>query len=96
MATRVYANMVYWALIYLRDWMAGLVARVLRIATRCRMDRGIRSWMFVSIALVLAEVGRLLGGKMGWHLAEVALDTVAALLLIIMIVRYLIFRYHHR
>ncbi|MCY0875203.1 MAG: hypothetical protein OWT28_02850 [Firmicutes bacterium] len=53
------------------------------------MERKIKDWMFVSIALLFAEIGRLLGGDFHWHMAEHTLDGVAILLLLVMIARYI-------
>ncbi len=54
------------------------------------MESGIKNWMFVSVALVLAESGRLLGARLGWHIVEITLDSLALLLILIMCVRYVV------
>lgn len=50
------------------------------------MDREIKKWMFVSIALALVEIGRVVGAKWGWHVFEHSLDAVAGILIVVMIV----------
>jgi len=57
------------------------------------MDKGIKNWMFVSVALFLVEVGRLIGGHFHWEPAEWGLDTLAVILLLIMIVRGIVRRF---
>lgn len=54
------------------------------------MERGVKNWMFVSIALLLAEIGRLLGGHFHWEVAERSFDAVAVLLIVIMGVRFFV------
>lgn len=56
------------------------------------MDRGIKNWMFVSVALALAEIGRLVGGEWHGHAVEHILDMLALVLLVVMIGRYLILK----
>ena len=54
------------------------------------VDRGIKNWMFVSVAVVLAEIGQLLGGA--WHLsgAKQVLDGAALFLIAVMMMRFII------
>ena len=54
------------------------------------VDRGIKNWMFVSVAIVLAEIGQLLGGV--WRLsgAERVLDGAALFLVAVMMMRFII------
>lgn len=54
------------------------------------MDRGIRNWMFVSIAILLVEGGGVAVGTFHWVIAGDALFALAALLILIMVTRYVI------
>ncbi len=56
------------------------------------MNRGIKNWMIVSVALALAESGVLLGGQFHWLLVEQIFDVVALALVIIVVIRYFWFR----
>lgn len=57
------------------------------------MDRSVRNWMFVSIAIFLAEIGRLLGGHFKIKFVEWGLDGIALALILIMIVRFLLYKW---
>ena len=52
------------------------------------MNRGIKNWMIVSVALALAETGQLLGGQLHWSMVERILDAIALLLVIVVVIRY--------
>ena len=52
------------------------------------MNRGIKNWMIVSVALALAETGQLLGGQFHLWLAERILDATAVLLGMVVVIRY--------
>lgn len=56
------------------------------------MDRGIKNWMFVSVALALVEVGRLVGGEWHGHVIEHILDLLALASLVVMIGRYVMIK----
>lgn len=58
------------------------------------MDRRIKNWMLVSVALFLAEIGRLLGGHFHVELGEWITDSLALVLLLIMAIRFLVERFH--
>lgn len=60
------------------------------------MERRVKDWMFVSIALFLAEVGRLIGGHFRYHWIEWSLDTLAVLLIVIMMTRFLLQKWRNR
>ena len=56
------------------------------------MNRGIKNWMIVSVALALAESGALLGGQFHWLFVEWIFDAAAMVLVIIVVIRYFWFR----
>ncbi len=54
------------------------------------MDRGIKNWMLVSIAVVLVELGSFIGARWGWRTVELVLDTMAAIVVIIAAIRWIL------
>ena len=54
------------------------------------MDHGIKNWMFVSVAIVLAELGGFIGARFGWHIAEWTLDGLAVIAVAIAAFRWLL------
>ncbi len=54
------------------------------------MDRRIKNWMLISIAIVLIEVSSFVGVRWQWHTVEIVLYSMAAVLVIIAIIRWLL------
>lgn len=54
------------------------------------MERGIKNWMLLSVAIVLVEVGSFGGARWGWHTFEWTLDGVAAMVVIVAVIRWFI------
>ncbi|PWI58902.1 hypothetical protein BM613_02130 [Sulfoacidibacillus thermotolerans] len=54
------------------------------------MERGIKNWMVASIAILLLEIGRIIGSQVHSHGVEVGFDGVAGLLFLIAGIRFII------
>ncbi len=53
------------------------------------MDRGLKNWMLASVAIVLAGIGQIVGAQFRLHVLEHAIYVLAAVLAVIMVIRYL-------
>ncbi len=53
------------------------------------MDRGLKNWMLASVAIVLAEIGRVMGAQFRLHELEHAIYALAAVVAVIMVIRFL-------
>ncbi len=54
------------------------------------MERGIKNWMLASIAILLLEVGRIIGGQFRVHQVETVIDVIAGLLFLVALVRFIV------
>ncbi|MHB1627028.1 MAG: hypothetical protein ACYCVB_01440 [Bacilli bacterium] len=54
------------------------------------MDRGLKNWMLASVAIVLAEIGQIVGAQFRLHGLERAIFALAAVVALTMVVRYLV------
>jgi|GEM_PF-4889097 len=53
------------------------------------MDRGLKNWMLASVAIVMAGIGRVVGAQFHMYGLGNAVYTLAAVVAVIMVVRYL-------
>ncbi|KYP81134.1 hypothetical protein [Ferroacidibacillus organovorans] len=57
------------------------------------MERNAKPWMFVSIAILIAELGRIAGSSLHLRTTEHVFDGVAIALCLVAFVRFLFHKY---
>ncbi|MCI0183260.1 MAG: hypothetical protein OWR52_09825 [Acidibacillus sp.] len=54
------------------------------------MERGIKNWMLASMAILLAEVGRIIGAEFHIHRVEQVIDGIAIVIFLVAAVRFIV------